>query len=480
MDDHTHKLRIVNGMVQARRHGHGRVGMFLEHEGVPRSTAYRWKQEVAWWLTEGPQEMERLRRALYEGRRAFERSAAATAFGGLRDPARERAFVVTAAVLGNSDTEVAHLLALAGGRRLSHQTIHRIIAEASSSARRAFARWFAGVGTVAAADEVFLGQRPLLLMVEPLSLLISGAVLAERRRAEDWTPVFAAMEALERTVADGAKGLAGAAKEAGVDQGADLWHLVRHGRQRLAALESACYRKLEGAYRDGSKMEACEAALEEFDRLEALFGRLRTAFDLTTPEGAVNTAARARAVVDEALEAMGRSEPGRRLAVALAGVRGLRAFAHLEVLEAGLAPLALEQVGPARQAELARLVAETVAWRRRDKTPAHELARASTGSLDDRAELAVLRVVDLAVRSSSAVEGVNARVRLVQVARKRLSSDFIHLLAVYHNLKPFGRGSVRAGRTPAQLAGVELPTEHWLELLDLVVAPAGQAAPHAA
>ena len=456
------------------------MAMFLEHEGVPRSTAYRWKQEVEWSLVEGPGELARLRRELDEQQGAFERVAAAMAFPDLREPARERAFAVTAAVSGNSDTEVAHLLALAGGRRLSHQTIHRIIEEASASARRAYQRWFAGVGEVAAADEIFLGERPLLLMVEPLSLLISGAVLAEGRRAEDWEPVFAAMEALERVVADRGQGIAAAARQAGVERGADLWHLLARGRRWLASFETACYRKVESAYADGSKAKACEAALGEFDRLEALFRRIRGAFDYTTPDGRLNTAARARKEVAQALEAMGQSEKGRRLAVELCGLRDPRAFAHLEVLEAGLAPLCLEHVGPDREARLARLVAETVAWRRKDKTPVHELAKASADTLADRVELAVLGVVDLAVRASSAVEGVNARVRLVQVARKRLSEDFIYLLAVYHNTKPFGRGSVRAGSTPAQLAGVELPTDHWLALLDLTAEAPGQAVAQAA
>ncbi|MBL7224339.1 MAG: hypothetical protein ISS72_10835 [Candidatus Brocadiae bacterium] len=142
---------------------------------------------------------------------------------------------------------------------LSHQTIHRIVEEASARARRAFEGHFAGVGEVAAADEVFLGHRPLLLMVEPLSLLISGAVLAERRRAEDWEPVFAAMEALERVVADRGQGIAAGAKAAGVERGADLWHLLARGCRRLGSFETACYRKLESAYADGSKAKAWAA-----------------------------------------------------------------------------------------------------------------------------------------------------------------------------------------------------------------------------
>ena len=165
MSDHRRKLRIVNGMLRARERGHGRVSWFLEREGVPRSTAYRWKQEVDWWLEEGPGELARLRREVAERQGAFAQLARSQVIAALRKPACERAFALTAAVLGNSDTEVAALLEMAGGRRLSHQTIHRIIGKASVRARMAYDRWFAGVGKVAAVDEVFLGQRPLLLMV---------------------------------------------------------------------------------------------------------------------------------------------------------------------------------------------------------------------------------------------------------------------------------------------------------------------------
>ena len=53
------------------------------------------------------------------------------------------------------------------------------------------------------------------------------------------------------------------------------------------------------------------------------------------------------------------------------------------------------------------------------------------------------------------------------MARKRLGEDFLYLLAIYHNMHRFGRGSLREGKTPAELAGIELPTSDWIELLGL-------------
>ena len=96
-----------------------------------------------------------------------------------------------------------------------------------------------------------------------------------------------------------------------------------------------------------------------------------------------------------------------------------------------------------------------------------ETKAASNGSQADVVELAVLRAVDLALRSSSSVECINSRVRLVQVARKRLSEHFVCLMAVHHNMRTFGRGSVREGHTPAELAGIPLPTNDFFELLEM-------------
>ena len=86
----------------------------------------------------------------------------------------------------------------------------------------------------------------------------------------------------------------------------------------------------------------------------------------------------------------------------------------------------------------------------------------------------VLECVDQAVRASSSVECVNGRIRVAQVVKKHFGEDFVYLLAMHHNMTPFGRGSVRAGKSPAELMGLDLPTNDWIELLDMM--PLAQAA----
>ena len=248
------------------------------------------------------------------------------------------------------------------------------------------------------------------------------------------------MEALERCACDGGRGVNRAAKDAGLDVQADLFHGLRDAQAWLGRFEHTCQKRLAAVQEALAKLQAArqrpgkyqtngptrryhracaeaERVVAEWCRLGDLFAQARRAFDLVTPEGRLNTARAAQAAFATALAAMEQTEEGRALAATLRPVQDPRFFAHLDALAERLGALRLEQVGPDREARLARLVAGTVAWRRRDKEPVALLRAASTASLADQVELAVIEAVDQAVRSCSAVECVNSRVRLVQVAR---------------------------------------------------------------
>lgn len=464
-------LEVVKGMCAARERGHGLVQSYLRRVGVARSTGYRWEKELRWLAEYGWEELRRLRRE--RDRLAAILSAVADGRGEVERLSREweRAFVLQAAVL----------LARAGGRRLSHETVNGMIAEASAVAREAFLRHFLDTGRVGAADEVFLGRVPLLLVVEPRSLLVSGVRLAAGRGAKDWAPLFADLGSLRRCASDGGRGVSRASKDAGHSWQLDMFHGLPGLRDALGRLERKYEKKQQAvaearrafdqvraatkgravATARGLCRSACRAAdhvVEQWCELGERAERLAGAFDYTTPEGKLNTSCRAQGIVTEVLAALGTTRAGRRLAKKLRILERLPAFAHLDELAERLSAFGLEQVGPDRERRLARLVAETLAWRQHDKDPVDLLRQASNGSLADEVELAVIEAVDFALRSSSAVECVNSRIRLVQVARKRLSEDFVFLLAVYHNMRTFGRGSVRKGRTAAELAGIPLPT----------------------
>ena len=499
MVEYSIRWGVVNAMDVARRSGHGRIRPLLKSRGVAPASGYRWKKEWAWLLEEGPQELRRLRRQVGQLSAQLAERGPAKAAPAL-DAKTERAFMLEATVRGNSDGTIAALLPRVGGRALSHTTVNETVAYWEVVAWVAYEQFFAGHGTVGALDETFLGRDPVLLIAEPRSLLVSGAKRAEGRTAEDWKPLLAAMERLEFGASDAGTGLTKALDEAGIPRSADLFHLLgepeawlarfeKKVRAECAVVEKARRVLARPAGQRGrppkapvvdyeAARQAAERRTDEWCRLGDLLAEAIATTDLLTPAGRLNTAGQAATKLAEVRAAMGQSEEGMGLAAALGGFERQPAFAHLRVLEEKLAGVRLDLPEAERAAELARLVAETRTWRRTDKISVEWLARASTGSVADEAELAVIRAVDTAVRSSSSVECINSRVRPVQGARKRLSGDFIYLWAVHHNMRPFGRGSVREGHSPAELAGIELPTNDWIELLERVAAdldrPAGE------
>ena len=493
--DFATKVRVVNALcANEGQYGYGPLCGYLRREGVPRSTAYGWKKPFQWLVLCGGMAMARLEREVRELRAHNQALRLASEREQADDRDGVRRFILEAAVRVNSESDIAWLVQVAFGKGLSHQTVHRQIKAAGAQARVAFEHHFEGQGKQGAADEIFLGQRPLLLVVHPRSLGITGLRLAEGRTAQDWEPVLAGMGELEYLTSDEARGLGKGAQEAGKRRGSDMFHLLRGGGAELARQERACYAKMEQEYEALRKKEEaegqgklrardqartdykrarreCEQALSEYDRLAGLCVQVHNAFEYLDEDGHVNTPARARQQVDDALAAMATTPEGQRLCAKLKGLKGLATFVFLEVLQEGLGVLGLEQIGPDREKRLGRLVRHALNWRRTHK----ETYLEPDPDLDSpERQQQVLECVDRAVRASSSVECVNARIRVAQVVKKHLGEDFVYLLALHHNMSPFGRGSVRVGKSPAELMDLDLPTNDWIELLDMM--PLAQAA----
>ena len=86
----------------------------------------------------------------------------------------------------------------------------------------------------------------------------------------------------------------------------------------------------------------------------------------------------------------------------------------------------------------------------------------------DKIKTEVVNILNAILRSSSAVECVNSIIRPYQQIKKRFSKSFIYLVALYHNLHTFVKGSKREGRSPAEILGVKLPTYDFFGLLKTV------------
>jgi hypothetical protein len=352
-----------------------------------------------------------------------------------------------------------------------------------------------------AADEIFSGRKPILMTVDQDSLCWLGGRLADNRNGETWAAEFRGLTAAEQVTADGGTGLrrgvaliSAERQQQGLsplyDQ-RDHFHIVhraRRGRrgaryQAIQALQRA--EKAQAGYdRDGragkprSPMQGrllnqawvkAEQAMDRWTAQEAADNRLRVALPLITPEGTLNTRARAEAEVQAVLAGQTGDDwaRARRLLTK-------EAYTFLDRVQEQLAalPIAPELRRVAVRAEALRRQPEA----RRGDTPAAAVARgallvatvtlALAQAAGEHALTLVRGVLDGAWRSSSLVEGINSVLRMHQRRHKRLTQGLLDIQRMHWNMHNFRAGK-RKGSNPYGRLGLVLPKGGWWEMLKL-------------
>jgi hypothetical protein len=352
-----------------------------------------------------------------------------------------------------------------------------------------------------AGDEIFFGKKPCLMVVEQHSLCWVTGRLAEQRDGATWAQEFRQLPHLEQLTRDGGtglrKGLALANAErrqqrrpAIADQ-EDHFHALREGRRALRSMRGRVGRLLEQAEeaerrqrqkvrRCGSRQgvaaavarawRAAEQAMDAWARAEQAWAEVTRGLRLVTPEGDLNTRARAEAVIQAALPALVGPEWSRAR-------RGLVCPALLTFLDRVQEQLAAVSVPPgvmraAVQVEGLRRQPEglrgegTRAGALRGVLLAAGLVLTLSGAAGERALAQVRAILDGAWRASSLVECLNSVARMQQSRHRRMTQGLLDLKRLYWNCRVFRTGQ-RRKRTPYELLGVKLPTTDWWELLKL-------------
>jgi hypothetical protein len=352
----------------------------------------------------------------------------------------------------------------------------------------------------ACADEIFVGRRPILMVVEPRSLCWQVGHLADDRSGATWAGQLAPLSRLEQLSKDDGSGLGRglelvnqqrrAEGRPEVADQADHFHLLRAGGRALRRLRGDVTRALERAEeadrqvaqadRRGQKKSGpvkrslwgwrqAEDAYQRWAAADAAWQRLRgEVLPRFTPEGQLNTRARAEAALAQLLPALHGpewSKARRQLArpelftfldrteQALAAVPGDERVKALLVRAEGLRQRPESLRGQGRPASARRGLLLVVA------------ALLSAGGAAVAALAGgVRRALWQSWRSSSLVEGLNSVLRMGQARHRRLSQGLLDLKRLYWNLRPLRTGR-RKKRSPYQLLGLQLPVTDWWELL---------------
>lgn len=362
---------------------------------------------------------------------------------------------------------------------------------------------------VLARDELFTGRDPNLLLVEPHSLVITGLYAVTDREAETWACALLLTQDRQVQIVglaeDGCIPYAASCRLAQLDAAIqkDVWHPLTDVRQVITDLEREALREMTAAEKLEKRLNKRWTAAE-FEQWITVTQRAESLLEQSAQlrEGYADLWEAVEVVDRRNGEIRDRAINHWWLTETLAGLRQLthpRIQKLVERLDAqapewltfldGLAqPLAvwhtqLADHFPDRkwatffQASVARLwrlehalrnghrnfqaatvsarqwVAEFVA----NDPGAHQLA-------ED-----LLTLLERTVRTSCAAEAINSVLRPYLNGRRESTDPlsrqlFLNLFALWFNLHKFDRGP-RQGKSPYELAGIELGTDDWLTLV---------------
>ena len=349
-------------------------------------------------------------------------------------------------------------------------------------------------------DEIFVGQKPILMGVEPNSFCWVVGDLAENRDGLSWARHFDGFEQLEHAVTDAGSGLLKGlalsnerrqqADREPIEHTLDVFHTKYEGNRAWRVTESRVWkaqkkaddlwRPLEKRRQQGksirSKTQPAHAAsrqaeqlLEEAIQIETAWKQACSALEWFTPEGELNTREAAREKLDTWLPFL-KGDSWAKTVRMLERPQSLtflgRIAQQLETL-----PLNEQDRRDALRVEAIRRCPNLI----RGEDPhsralrAWHLVASVRMARDESFRVAVEMVRDRirrCWRASSLVEGINSVVRMQQARHRKLTAGLIDLKRFYWNCRRFRTGR-RRNRSPYEMLGVQLPIHDWWELLKL-------------
>jgi hypothetical protein len=428
--------------------------------------------------------------------------------------AQQQEFAVTALAMGLSLNQVVVLLAILWDAQAlpSRSTVHRWGQAAAKAAGAVLKRLDQAAKTlvlIGCLDEIFFHRRPVLVGVEPTSMVWFLGTKAADAQGSTWFAALRDWSALRYVVSDAGRGLqTGIAQmqqhrrqteDVAVGNGLDVFHTKREAQRVLKTLwkrverlweqAEAADRPVAQAQRQGRDSrglarkagrawQKAEGAFQRYEQAEAAWKRAEPTLNLVRPDGQLNDRSWAEAEVAAALPGLSDPEWSK--------VRGYlqaeEAFTFLDRLNAQLDHLGLP-------AELHDALVG-LWWLRRQRVQGSKPT--ARGGYPQAAALVqqvlcekldpnwrqsyrqVARVLSQAVRASSAVECMNSVLRMHQSRHRTLTQGMLDLKRLYWNTRVF-RGGKRKGRCPYEHLGLSLPSYKFWTLVNDEMGRAGAA-----
>lgn len=394
---------------------------------------------------------------------------------------------------GVSERDVATCLAELLDSEVSASWVNAELARQEAAAARRNAEWTPRLGETLAGDEIYSNGAPNLMVIGNDSLYIYALTRQPACDGETWGCVLVTMPDCPQFASDAGKGLAAGANLAHLPAHQVDWdHLLRPLWGQVARLEDQAYaalqaveeraalfaqahtpKRLEQHWAAWTRLTAdAQALMQRADEFRGLARQVDAEFALIDAASGHVRDPRAGA---ERLRAIGRQLQTwngaiyQKLSTYLLNLAD-PLFSYQPVLTQALIPL-IERWGASAIHALSRLWQIETDDRRQPWSLAeratrqtqweHSLDEASTHLSLEQLGLAwdaVTQVLGHAWRGSSLVECVNSLLRPRLNNRKHTDQGCLELFRFLHNVRPFQRGK-RAGHSPAQLVGLEVPDD---------------------
>jgi hypothetical protein len=495
---------------------HGAVTEQAEESGCSRQTAYDHSQKVLAAVeaqhSGGPTREELI--AQNEALRQENAQLWDWLFQTIEFPeAKQQQFAVTALAMGLSLNQVVALMAILLGAAAapSRSRVHRWAQAAARAAGAVLKRLDHAAKTlvlVGCLDEIFFHRRPVLVGVEPTSMVWFLGIKAENCQGPTWSAALQPWTGLQYVVSDAGSGLqAGIAQiqqerrqnqQVPLDKGLDVFHTKQEAQRVLKVLWSqveelwekaeAASRAVAAAQRQGRDARGLarhasvtwnkvEQAFSQYERTESAWDRAAGALNVFRPDGQLNDRSWAQAEIAAAL-------PGLSAAV-WSKVRGFltapAALTFLDRLHEQLARLGLSE-------EL-RAALVHLWWLRRQPRSTDPQAVGGYRAVAPLVQQVLCQKLDAnwlasyrqvagvlrrTTRASSAVECMNSVLRMHQSRHRTLSQELLDLKRLYWNTRVFAAGK-RKARCPYEHLGLPLPRyDFWGLLQDEMNTATGQ------
>jgi len=426
-------------------------------------------------------------------------------------PAKQQMFAAKGMGMGLSHSQVHDLLAFLLGAMTcpSRSTIHRWVQAAGKAAGAVLKRLDRGCRVlvlVGCLDEIFFHRRPVLVGIEPQSMVWFLGKKAANHKGSTWFGELQPWTLLRYVTSDAGSGLqSGIAQmqqhqretnQVPLEKGLDVFHTKQEAHRVLSILWKRVERLWERAEKASRALNRAQwqgrsvcgwthpvskawkkatLAFQLYEKREAAWKRVEPALDVFRPDGQLNDRAWAQEQVAWALPRL----PGWEWSKVRGLLKSAESFTFLDRLHDQLGQLS---VPAAVRDALVRLW-----WLRRQRPrKSRETANSSREHVLYLLQMVlcqkldpnwresyrlVATVLSQTVRASSAVECMNSVLRMHQSRHRTVTQGMVDLKRLYWNCRVF-RGGKRKGLCPYEHLGLKLPSYDFCILLEAEMATA--------